>query len=360
MPALVFRRHQVEVTVAWATLLKLIAFAGLVYVVVKLVPLLGMLFLALLIAITMAPIAAAIASRGFPRWLAVAVCAVILFGSFGLFLVVVSPIVLAQISALIKALPEFKDHILQALSSAGSMRDLADGLLQSPSFSNPEPLLARFMAWGIAAITSLIQFFILLVIAVYLLADGQRIYEWILAFLPERQQKRVAAAAPEIFAVIFDYMGGQLVTSLLCAAYIWTILTVLHVPNALLLAIIGGVCDILPIIGFFLALAPSLAMAFTVSPFAAACVTALYTIYHLVECYVIVPRIYGNRLRLSNLTVLLACLAAGIVGGVVGVIVILPIIASFPVVERMWLRPVFGRDTVEKHDEIEQKAHPQS
>jgi predicted PurR-regulated permease PerM len=122
---------------------------------------------------------------------------------------------------------------------------------------------------------------------------------------------------------------------------------------------VAGVFDILPIIGFFLSLAPAFAFALTVSPFTASLVVVLYTAYHLVENYFIVPRVYGNRLRLSTLTVLVSCLAAGVVGGVVGVIVILPIIASFPVVERTWLRPVLGKETVERHNEIEEEAHPE-
>jgi predicted PurR-regulated permease PerM len=153
-------------------------------------------------------------------------------------------------------------------------------------------------------------------------------------------------------------MGGQLITSLLCAGYVWGMLTLLHVPDSLLLAILAGVFDILPIIGFFLALAPSFAFALTVSPFAASAVVVLYTAYHLLENYFIVPRVYGDRLRLSTLTVLVACLAAGVVGGVVGVIVILPIIASFPVIERTWLRPVLGKETVDRHEEIEEAEHP--
>ena len=128
--------------------------------------------------------------------------------------------------------------------------------------------------------------------------------------------------------------------------------------NALLLAILSGILDVLPMIGFFLALAPAVAMAFSVSPFAAGAVSVAYLLYHLAETYFIVPWVYGNRLRLSTLTVLVSCLAAGIVAGVVGVIVILPIVASYPIFERIWLRPVLGPGTVDRHDQIEEREHP--
>jgi predicted PurR-regulated permease PerM len=352
------RPPRIELTVSWATLLKLVVFAALVFAGIKLLPLFGLLFLALLISMTLAPLVGWLTRRGVPKWAGVALCAVLVFGSVALFLFVVTPVATAQVSELIKRLPTFKTHILQQLPAKGPMHDLAEGLLKAPAFADPAPLLGRFVEWGAVALQSVVELFVILIVAIYLVADGRRVYEWIVAFLPERQRQRVEGAAPEIFTVVFSYMGGQLITSLLCAIFIWAVLTFFQVPNALLLAILGGIFDILPIIGFFLALVPALAMALTVSSFTAGCVAALYTGYHLLESYFIVPRVYGNRLRLSTLTVLVSCLAAGMLGGVVGVIAVLPIIACFPIVERTWLRPLLGAETVAKHDEIEEKEHP--
>jgi len=116
---------------------------------------------------------------------------------------------------------------------------------------------------------------------------------------------------------------------------------------------------VLPLIGFFLFAIPAVALAFTVSPTTAALVAALYVAYHLIENYFIVPKVYGNRLRLSTLTVLVSCLAAGLVAGVVGVILVLPIVASYPIFERIWLQPYLQRGTVQEHEQIEAEEHPE-
>jgi predicted PurR-regulated permease PerM len=97
------------------------------------------------------------------------------------------------------------------------------------------------------------------------------------------------------------------------------------------------------------------------SPFrqsTAVLVFVLYGAYHLVETYFIVPKVYGDRLRLSTLTVLVSCMAAGLVAGVVGAIAILPIVASYPIIERIWLRRHLEADTVIKHDQIDAEEHP--
>ena len=66
----------------------------------------------------------------------------------------------------------------------------------------------------------------------------------------------------------------------------------------------------------------------------------------------------GNRLRLSTLTVLVSCMAAALVAGVVGAIVILPVVASYPIIERIWLKRQFEADTVTKHAQIDAEEHP--
>src|SRR4030095_4178933 len=134
------------------------------------------------------------------------------------------------------------------------------------------------------------------------------------------------------------------------------VLAILKVPNALLLAVMAGVFDVLPMIGFFLFTIPAVVIAWTVSTPTAAIVATLYVVYHVVENYFIVPKVYGDRLRLSALTVLISCLAAGIVAGIIGIIIILPIVASYPVVERLWLHSYLQPDTVDKHEKIEQQA----
>jgi len=139
---------------------------------------------------------------------------------------------------------------------------------------------------------------------------------------------------------------GILFLALLIAITLW--------PDALLLAVLAGIFDILPIVGFFLSVIPAMLLALTVSPTAALLVGVLYVLYHWLETYFIVPKVYGNKLRLSTLTVLVSCMAAGLVAGVVGVIAVLPIIASYPIIEKIWLRPHLEPDTVTKHLQIDE------
>ena len=352
-------RSRLEITVAWTTLLKVFLACLLAYLAIRLWPLAELLFLALLISVAFRPLTNWGEKHRWPKWAGVLVAAVLLLGSTALFVVLLAPRVGSDGAAFIKELPALKDQILNGLPPSGPIRDFANQLLGSSAFSNPEALLKYVAGWGRLVLESFIGFFVVLIVAIYFLADGERVYQWLLAFLPEAQRQKMALAGEEVATVVGHYMVGQVITSVLCAAYAFGVLSALHVPSAVLLAVLAGIFDVLPLIGFFLFAIPAVAIALTVSPATAALAGALYLAYHLIETYFIVPKVYGNRLRLSTLTVLVSCLAAGLVAGVVGVILVLPIVASYPILERIWLQPYLERGTAQKHARLDAGAHPQ-
>jgi len=353
-------RSEIEFTVSWRTILKVLVAALLAFVAVRLWPLIELLVIALLIAITLFPLLQWTRRRRWPDWTGVLLCALLLFTAVVLFAAVLVPTVGNQAANLIKRLPDVQRDVIERLPASDMLRDAVNKALESASFSNPEPLMKQFLSWGSVVLKGVTELLIVLVVAVYLVADGERVYRWLLAFFPEKHRKKAATASVEIAGVVSSYMIGQLITSLLCGTYAFIILQLLHVPNAALLAVIAGVFDILPLIGFFLSIIPAMIVALSVSTVTALSVFVLYGAYHLVENYFIVPKVYGNRLRLSTLTVLVSCMAAGLLAGVIGAIAILPIVASYPIIERIWLKRRLEPDTVAKHEQIDAEEHPKA
>jgi predicted PurR-regulated permease PerM len=346
----------VALTVSWTTIIKVIFAAALVLITIALSHLGALIFFSLLLALALWEVVHACTRRGLPKWVGVSLSALIVLGFLGLFVALLFPAIANQGSALISHLPEFQKQLVEHLPSSGPIRDAANKLMQSASFSDPKPLLEKFMTFGGAALTGISELLVVLVIAIYFLIDGQRIYRWLAAFLPPAHRAKVRIAAPQIVDVVSRYVSGQFITSCLAGIYAFAVLSILHVPNAVLLAVLAAVFDILPVIGFFLFVIPAVGLAFTVSPLAAGLAASLYGAYHLLETYLIVPKVYGDKLKLSTLTVLLSCLAGWALGGVLGAIAILPIVACYPIVEKLWLEPHLEPDTVDKHDALEKEV----
>ena len=78
-------------------------------------------------------------------------------------------------------------------------------------------------------------------------------------------------------------------------------------------------------------------------------VIAFYLVFNAVENYFIAPKIYGRELEMSKLAVLIAVAVGGQLGGVMGALLALPVAATYPTIERIWLRDRLGDDTVEIH-----------
>jgi len=124
-----------------------------------------------------------------------------------------------------------------------------------------------------------------------------------------------------------------------------------------LLALLAGVFDFVPVLGFILSSVPAVVLGLGVSPLVGLVVAGLYVLYHLIENYYLGPKVYGGKLRLSHLAVILAFAVGAEVGGIIGAILALPVAAMYPVIEGIWLKDYLGRDAVETHRRIErQKA----
>ena len=342
-----------ELLIPWRTLFKIALFVLLVFVFIKLRILGAMLLAATLIAVTMEPIASSAVRRGFPRWAGVALCALLIFGLVGGFIALLVPKITEQGSAMIERLPTMRTDFLNQLPSAYDIRQTAEQYLAASVPSDPKPLVKSFVAGTAVAVEGLATFLIILVIAIYLVADGESVYRWLAAFLPKRLRPKADTTARELASVIRRWITGQAIASLCAAVYTFTVLSILKVPGASILAVLAAVFDVLPVIGFFCAVVPAMASALTVSPTSALIVLGAYVAYHLLETYVIIPKVFGDQLKLSMLAVLLACLAAGYLAGPLAILFALPLVACYPVIERLWLKPYLQSDTVEKHEEIE-------
>ena len=349
--------REVELTISWTAIAKLLFAILVAYLLVRLWPLIELLLLALLIAIAFGPLVNWTYKHHWPHWTAVLLSVIMLFGFVALLITILIPTFTGQGGSLIQSLPSLRDQWTPMLPQSGPVREIANQFLSSPAFADPEALLKQFFAILTVALSGIAQFFLVLIVAIYFIADGPRVYRWLIAFLPRADRRKLDSASAEITSVVGHYIVGQIITSALCGSYAFIVLALFHVPNAGFLGIVAAVFDVLPLIGFFLFTIPAMAMALTVSPGTALLVGALYGVYHLIENYFIVPKVYGDRLRLSTLTVLISCLAAGILAGVIGVIIVLPIVASYPVLERYWLRAHLEPDTVEKHVAIDAQEH---
>jgi predicted PurR-regulated permease PerM len=156
--------------------------------------------------------------------------------------------------------------------------------------------------------------------------------------------------------VIYAYVRGQVVTSVAFTAFSAAVLAIMQVPAVLPLALLAGISDIIPVVGIIIATVPATFLALAVSPTAGLVVFTSYSLYHMFESYLIVPKVYGSSLRLSTLAVLLAIVVGGTLQGIIGSILVLPLVAAYPIVERIWLKAYLTREVLADHNALARAA----
>ena len=125
-----------------------------------------------------------------------------------------------------------------------------------------------------------------------------------------------------------------------------------------MLALISGLLNFIPVIGFILSSVLAALLAATVSANVLLLVIAFYLVFNVLESYLITPKVFGYEMELSNLAVIVSVIVGAELGGVMGGILALPIAATYPTVERIWLRDRLSGDTVEIHKRLSATERP--
>ena len=341
--------RRLEIYIPPITFLKVGVALLCAYALFVLYPLLLLVFLALFLAVTLHAFVDWLCARGMKRWVSLWVVIGGLWIVLGVGMALLVPALVDQAATFSRNFPQIREDLLSQFPAGGSVRLSIEHLLDNSNWHENQAWFGHCLSVGGFALNGISEIALVLVIALYLLIDGDKTYEWLLAFFSPLHRSKLRLTSREISKVIFGYVTGQVITSVLVMIYTYIVLCVLRVPGALTLAILAGVLDILPILGFIISTVPAVMVAMTVSPKTAVVVLTLYLLFQLFENYFIVPKVYGKNLRLSTLTVLLGLLAGVLIAGIPGSLAALPIIASYAAIERIWLKQFLRDGVSEKH-----------
>ncbi len=350
LPAVASSPQWIEIHIPLFTIIKVLVALLCAFAVHVLWPLLLLVFLALFLAVTLHAFVGWLESKRIKHWISLLAVVGSLVTVLCVGLALLVPALINQATAFSRNFPQLREATLNQIPAGWGVHNSLEHLLDTANWSAADPWLSHCVSAGGVAINGLADIALVLVIALYLLIDGGKTYEWLLAFFSPLHRRKLRITGQEISKVIFGYVAGQVVTSVLVMIFTYIVLSVLQVPGALILSILAGILDILPILGFIISTVPAFLLALSVSPKTAALVLSLYLVFHMIENYLIVPKVYGKSLRLSTLTVLLGLLAGVLLAGIPGSLAALPLIASYAAIERIWLKPFLRDGVSEKHE----------
>jgi predicted PurR-regulated permease PerM len=191
-------------------------------------------------------------------------------------------------------------------------------------------VLTGLKAGGMMVVGILINLVLIPVVMFYLLRDWSRIVRRLDDLTPRRWLAKVRTMAIEIDDVLGEFLRGQLSVMGVLAIYYAVGLTLAGLQFALPIGILTGLLVFIPYVGFGLGLILGVLAALLQwngwPGFAA--VLAVYGIGQLLEGYVLIPWLVGDRIGLHPLAVIFALLAFGQLFGFAGILLALPVSAA--------------------------------
>lgn len=332
--------------ISHATFGRILFYAALVWLWLRLWQWVLVFVAAVFLAVALDPVVSWLARRGVKRAFAAPLVVLVLTALVVAFMYLSGASLLQEGRLLATRTEELRREVVQRIPP--SLRDLL------PTLSGEGELSTQALALGRALVNGVISLGIAFILTVYLLLDGRRTYEWLAAFVPERLRPRLGRTAEQARDAIIAYVRGNVITSVLTTIATYIALALLQVPAALFLAILAGVFDLLPVIGFILSSIPAVLLGLTVSPAVGLAVLGFYIAYNILENYYIAPKVYGRQLQISDLAVIAAFAVGAELGGVIGALIALPIAALYPVLEQYWMNRKVGEEVVREHRRIEQ------
>ena len=167
-----------------------------------------------------------------------------------------------------------------------------------------------------------------LVVLFLLLKDGRAIWDWLVGLFPARVRDRVDEAGWQGWDALSSYVRGTVLVATIDAVGIGAALLALRVPLALPLIVLTFLGAFIPLVGATLAGAAAVLVALVGGGITdALLVLAAVLVVQQVEGNLLQPLIMGRALRLHPLVILLAVASAGLLGGIAGAVVAVPVVA---------------------------------
>lgn len=165
------------------------------------------------------------------------------------------------------------------------------------------------------------------VVLFYMLKDSEKFIPAISRFLPKKQRPEVIGLLQKMGDTISSYISGQVIECLFVGTFTAIGYMLISQPYGLLLGVIAGLTNIIPYVGPYIGIAPSLIVAFTKSPMQVVYVIIVVVIVQQVDGNLIYPNIIGRTLKIHPLTIIILLLAAGNIAGILGMILAIPFYA---------------------------------
>jgi len=296
------------------------------------------IFLGILFAYLLYPVAKFFERFSIPRipgiLLSVILGIIIVYGTIFL--------IYTQLRFLLKDLPRLEATAVKNIDTFFMQIESQFGEVPDASQSNLKKTISEFFRASTDNLDSILTstaqtvftIFIMPVYVFFLLYYRNKYRDFILMVLPEKGHKKTDEIIKDISIVIKKYMGGVFIVVLILCVVNSLGLYIVGVKYWLLFGLIAAIWNFIPYFGTIIGFSFPLVMALLTGdgPGTAIGVVILFIIVQFTENNLLTPNITGGQVRVNPFFIILSVLIAGIIWGIPGMFIVVPLMASFRII----------------------------
>jgi predicted PurR-regulated permease PerM len=252
---------------------------------------------------------------------------------------VLVPLVVEQLRELQRTLPTLvvnAENTLTETADQLGLEDLDQVIVGFAGVTDLSQMIGRnAVAFVVGLGHFLLELLVFFIATFFLLRDAPRLLQWIRRILPRSQRNELVPLIADVNALLGRYVRGQLFLIGVMATATFIGLSLLQVPFSILLAILTGVLEVIPIVGPITAGAIACLVALGhPAPWGLSqiwyvvVVAVMYTVLRHAEDYFVIPLVIGRIVKLHPAVVIFSLLTGGAVFGLLGVLVAVPVAAT--------------------------------
>jgi predicted PurR-regulated permease PerM len=285
--------------------------------------------------------------RKFPRPAAIALVYLFIAGLLTLGIVLTGPVLQHEVTVLVNSIPEKVQEFRQLIETIGES-PLVARLLELESF-NPDEItnrisgsISRAFTQLTTSLAALIDFttglFMTIIIIPFLLyymlkeKGSGSIPALVKNHAPRKYAENINRGLAEMNRLLASYVQGLGLVCLFVGILAYIGFLIIGLEYALILALFIMITNVVPFLGPFIGAIPALILGLLESPWVMLQVLIVIIAVQQIESLLISPQVMGRKLSLSPLAIILIVLVAGRLGGLLGIILAIPIFTMLKIV----------------------------
>jgi predicted PurR-regulated permease PerM len=294
---------------------------------------------------------------GVPRAVWIILIYIAMFSLVGWTIANVGPDIRDQTAALVREAPAALEQTERYIQEQPLLRrlgiQLEFSMLQREVETRSRELGERLALPVIRiVIDKAVRLFIFLVATFYMLLHAENVMGFFIGLAPRPYQHEIEGLVRRINHVLGAYLRSQLLLILIMSVATYIFLSIIKVESALVLGILTGFLEIIPLIGPYTAgaIAVSVALFQTTTPFGwshltLAIVVAIgYFVLRQLEDNLVIPMLIGRAVHLNPVIVMFVLLAGASIGGILGLLIAVPIASAVRIIVQYLYTKVLDRE----------------